>query len=226
MKRQVRKVEWLVSVKESRNIEVVEGLVVMMVESVAAAKLVLVNMTKEEKDSVERAKAGVARDILGVGKRVSKRAVLRELGWETTWSVVVKAKLGMMGRLLRLKQEEDETVVVSVKARKAQVERGDRRGVMGECYGLILKYGGEEWVEKLWGERAEEGTKGRYKRDVKDFVKVMEKERGGNGWRRKEGGENWCLSGIGEWEGGTKLCNIREGEKEVSSNGEAGRYTL
>ena len=142
MKRQVRKVEWLVSVKESRNIEVVEGLVVMMVESVAAAKLVLVNMTKEEKDSVERAKAGVARDILGVGKRVSKRAVLRELGWETTWSVVVKAKLGMMGRLLRLKQEEDETVVVSVKARKAQVERGDRRGVMG---GML-------WVDiEVWG---------------------------------------------------------------------------
>lgn len=53
----------------------------MMVESFAALELVMVDMTKQEKDQIEQAKTGLGRSILGVGVRVSKRVVMRELGW-------------------------------------------------------------------------------------------------------------------------------------------------
>ncbi len=66
----------LVSARESENIDLLEG---MIVESVAA-KLLIVNMTKEEKNEIEKVKAGVARTILGVGERVSERIAFRELG--------------------------------------------------------------------------------------------------------------------------------------------------
>lgn len=175
MKKQANKVKWLVSVREAGNIGLVEGMVVMMVESVAASKLVIVNMTKEEKNMIERVKAGIARSILGVGGRVSKRSALRELGWSTTWSMVVKAKLGMLGRLLRVTREEDEEVFEIVKIRRRQVEEGDRRGVMGECYDLLWTYG-HKWLETLWKEGGRM-PKGRYKRGADAFVVRMEELR-------------------------------------------------
>jgi hypothetical protein len=148
-----------------------------MVESVAASKLVMVNMTKGEKNEIEMVKGGVAKSVLGVGERASKRCALRDLGWCTTWGLVAKAKLGKLGRLLRVKREEDELVFELVKKRRRQVEdRGDRRGVMGECYDMLWTYG-FEWLRLLWDDGAGKLSKGRYKREVARFVLRMEELR-------------------------------------------------
>jgi len=77
---------------------------------------------------------------------------------------------------MKFKVKNEEGLENKGGKRFLHVEQGDRRGVEGECFSLLNKYG-KGWVDKLWKRGSELSEKGRYKKDIKDFVEVMEEER-------------------------------------------------
>jgi hypothetical protein len=54
----------------------------------------------------------------------------------SVWGEIVKAKLGLIGRIWR-EEMNDENVEVVLKIRLKQVADGDTSGLIGEVYGLL-----------------------------------------------------------------------------------------
>ena len=187
MRRRVKDLRWMTTVEEGRTVDMIEGLFMSMVGSVAWARLVIVRLTKSERVQIEQAKAELGRWVLGVGDRASKREVYYELGWGTVWGKVVKAKLMFVWRLASM--VDDEKVSRIFKIRKRQVDEGNRQGVVGEVREILERYDGK-CARRIWAVVGKAG-KNEFKRLVLEFVDVVE-ERMWLEWREQQGGRvNW-----------------------------------
>jgi hypothetical protein len=56
----------------------------------------------------------------------------RRTSWPSTYSILVRAKLLFLGRLLRTPEEENPVIANMVSIRLEQVDQDDRNGFFGE----------------------------------------------------------------------------------------------
>ena len=98
--------------------------------SLPKAKLILTDIPNHYWPKLETIKGTAARNILGVHTRASILPCLAELGWSTTKTDILTAKLLFAGRLFREKDAPYTTNLVNL--HRSKIEDGDRRGFLGQ----------------------------------------------------------------------------------------------
>ena len=73
--------------------------------------------------------------------------VYADLGWTTLKYEVCKSKLLLMGRIFRATPQEKLNSFLMAATRILQIEKGNREGLLGECYQILQLLDGHLHVD-------------------------------------------------------------------------------
>ena len=171
MKIRTRSLLWMSTSEAALSNFVIASLFLVTVVSVAAAKLTLLRLTPSQIAKIDLVQHRYAATLLGLPPDTAHIChAATEFGWASVFSAVLKAKLLLAGRIFRAESNCDPTTTSLCRLRVAQVEQGDRQGLLGELF-ILLDCDSNH---HLWFHKARSITKGQHKTKVKAFLHARE----------------------------------------------------